>query len=507
MTVFLLGVRGSHLRMWNHTQHEFLAAHTALLVYFIALQKISTYIQSLLAEMNALNIDQADALLELYGFGLRFDHLKRWPTHGVSFRSGHKDALYHVMTDAKNPLSAVDAMSEIAALNDAQAFALGQLYQYGLRGDHLRNCKVPFGFDIAHADALYVLMTGTYLPHSGAYGRTGLFFEERRTLISSHFTPFTPEAAISEITGLSVYQARVLATGKPRGLRRDDLLSFREGSRAGLQNPWDMLFSDAHVDALEMLMHKIQPSLIKAQAIVEINELCGSQASTLEKLYVHGLRGDHFRTLWKGDFTHWHGEALERLITGDNKLAIAQAMAEISELSDAQAIAISELYANGLRKMQLLHWNDETPAFTFAHSSAIKTLMTTPEMERTLEQALVAVKGLSEEQARVLKDGYVYGLTPEDLKAWVSNGNTFGQQHGKALNYLMMIKGLPGSEAVSMITGLNNEQARALSSKIRQAVKPTLANLFGRGVSDSSDDDEQFERHQTPTSPCYGAGL
>lgn len=332
------------------------------------------------------------------------------------YREEHAKALSYLLTH-KN-ISPRQALNEIININSYQAQSLVKLYDYGLRGNHLRAYQrdeekdAYFGYD--QRDAL------------------SYFIQEKQ---------FSPDKAIAEINGLSREQIEALMKLFDAGLRGEHLRAWNAGELAN--------FNDTQAETLEYLIvkQKVNP----ANAIQEINQLTWPCCEALQNLYEHGLRGSHLRSLLP-NFSVWqvtedHMNALISLVR-EHKVPTDIAVAEIRQLDGNRgrwyATALKELYGEGLRSKHLLKYQStrSDDNFTSEHCAALVSLI--KEQHLTPAAAVSEISYLSDYAASAVGKLYAQGLRGADLRHWKNDTARFDDDdHYALLNLAKKHKELP----------------------------------------------------------------
>lgn len=129
--------------------------HVKALRYFLNEKNMTP--KQALREINELSKDQVKVLLELYNEGLRGDHLREWRKGvDISFTYAHQFTLEYLVREQH--LSPAEAVKEIQGLSEPAADAIYVFYSLGLRGEDLRNWRENAQFDELDYETLCKLM-------------------------------------------------------------------------------------------------------------------------------------------------------------------------------------------------------------------------------------------------------------------------------------------------------------------------------------------------------------
>lgn len=166
--------------------------------------------------------------------------------------------------------------------------------------------------------------------------------------------------------------------------------------------------------------HQLE-GLLSGLIYEDVIGLNDQQICTLELLKDHGLTAKHLRA-WKGGFfEHGHRKVLCRLIR-DEKKTPEEAIREIELLKGCEALAV----AKGFNYQDIL--------------------------------------GFYEEQINALIILRHRGVTPAQLRSWVSEGQRFHYSHQRAIKYLIIERRFSVEDAIKEINGLRQFEAHGIAN-------------------------------------------
>lgn len=257
-----------------------------------------------------LTDEQIKALQDLYEYGLRVEHVRAWRQgEHTYFKDAQRAVLSYLIVEKK--LNPMEAITEINELTWSGCKALQSLYEYGLRGYHLRPLLAWF-----NESAMQALIS--LVANQNVQLETAL--DEIKKLDSNYWYAVTLQELYSE------------------GLRSEHLLQYQTTYKSGKSN-----YTMEHHEALIALVKDYH--LTPAQAVSEINCLNNFAASAVNEFYAIGLRGSDLRH-WKENegFDEDCHLALRKLHQDNKDVPIQAVLAEVRKLSSSEVYAIAADY-------------------------------------------------------------------------------------------------------------------------------------------------------------------
>lgn len=256
----------------------------------------------------------------LDSFGLTEAYFDRPQQEGIFFSFDHLVTLRKLIIECHLPVN--EAVDAIVGLRMGEVKLLGQLYNLGLRKEHIQQCdNVPYRFPRSHSDLIAILMTDRNRPLRAAQ-------------------------AIAVANQLDSEKAGYLSKLYPHGVSAAEILTV------------SVRFGNDHCKLVEMLITDEKRPLQPAQAIAVANQLNSYKAEYLSKLYQYGLNAAEILSVGS-HFENIHCILIMRLITDKHDPKSCQDAFNLAKDlpgSDAQILAL--LYRFGVRTQQIDDWRE-----------------------------------------------------------------------------------------------------------------------------------------------------
>lgn len=148
LALYDVGLRKKYLLDYKQDESvegldKFGPMHTAALIYLMKEQKLAP--KKAIEQINSLEFEEVGALIALYPYNVRRNHLQIFHDGsgrgvcGFKFGDARASVIKHLIVDQK--IEPENAIREIIGLNVWCCIALEKLYSFGLRGKHFRECE------------------------------------------------------------------------------------------------------------------------------------------------------------------------------------------------------------------------------------------------------------------------------------------------------------------------------------------------------------------------------